>query len=309
MTLEQIRIFLTVAETLNMTQAARELHMTQSAVSAAISALETRHNILVFDRIGRGLNLSATGRIFLNEARALWAQAQQAARALDELAGLTRGTLTIAASQTVANYWLPRRLAYFASRYPDINITLTVGNTRNVAERVVEGMADIGFGEGEITHNSLIIRHIGGDHLSLYAAPHHPMIGKALTPQDLAQAHWIMRDTGSGTRATLETALDKIGIDLQRLSVLLELPSNEAVLAAVSNSNALTAVSEFAAAPHVAARTLCPLSFDLATRKFYSFCHKDRTASAALLAFLTSLDTTEYSSSSMTHVILKDVQG
>ena len=104
MTLEQLRIFVTVAETLNMTRAAEALHLAQPSVSAAVAALESRHGLRLFDRVGRGLELSAAGRTFLPEARAVLAAAQDAARALDDLAGLRRGTLALAASQTVATY-------------------------------------------------------------------------------------------------------------------------------------------------------------------------------------------------------------
>ena len=107
MTLEQLRIFIAVAEKQHVTQAARELNLTQSATSAAIAALETRYDVKLFDRIGRGIALTQTGRDFLVEARAVLARARAAAQVLNDLAGLKRGSLTIAASQTVANYWLP----------------------------------------------------------------------------------------------------------------------------------------------------------------------------------------------------------
>ena len=103
MTLEQLRIFIAVAEKQHVTQAARQLNLTQSATSAAIAALETRYGIKLFDRIGRGIVLTQTGRDFLNEAREVVARAKAAAQVLDDLAGLKRGSLTLAASQTVAN--------------------------------------------------------------------------------------------------------------------------------------------------------------------------------------------------------------
>src|SRR5207237_195076 len=84
--------------------------LTQSATSAAIAALEARYGIKLFDRVGRGIVLTQTGRDFLNEAREVVARAKAAAQVLDDLAGLKRGSLTLAASQTVANYCLPPRV-------------------------------------------------------------------------------------------------------------------------------------------------------------------------------------------------------
>ena len=94
MTLEQLRIFIAVAEKQHVTQAASELNLTQSATSAAIAALEARYGIKLFDRVGRGIVLTQTGRDFLVEARAVLARAKAAAQVLNDLAGLKRGSLT-----------------------------------------------------------------------------------------------------------------------------------------------------------------------------------------------------------------------
>ncbi len=150
MTLEQLRIFVAVAEKQHVTQAASELNLTQSATSAAIAALETRYGIKLFDRIGRGIVLTQTGREFLVEARAVLARAKAAAQVLNDLAGLKRGSLTIAASQTVANYWLPGRIQTFHTAYPGIDLHITIANTEQVARAVLQGSADLGFVEGEV---------------------------------------------------------------------------------------------------------------------------------------------------------------
>src|SRR3979490_1494741 len=113
MTLEQLAIFIGVPKKQHVTQAASELNLTQSATSAAIAALERRYGIKLFDRVGRGIVLTQIGRDFLNEARAVVARAKAAAQILDDLAGLKRGSLTLAASQTVANYWLAPPTAAF----------------------------------------------------------------------------------------------------------------------------------------------------------------------------------------------------
>ena len=107
MTLEQLRIFVAVAECEHVTQGARQLNLTQSATSAAVAALEERYATKLFDRIGRRIALTEAGWLFLKEAKAVLARASAAAKVLTDLADLTRGSLALAASQTVANYWLP----------------------------------------------------------------------------------------------------------------------------------------------------------------------------------------------------------
>jgi DNA-binding transcriptional LysR family regulator len=289
MTLEQLRIFVAVAEALHMTRAAERLHLTQSAVSAAIASLEERHSVRLFDRVGRHLELSDAGRTFLPEARSLILNARRADQTLDDLAGLKRGALAIAGSQTVFNYWLPVRAARFTERHPAIALTLIAGNTAQVAEAVRDGTADLGFVEGVVDEPRLSREKIATDRIAIYAAKKHPLAGKPLKPSDLSRATWILREEGSGTRAHFENTLRKKGIDPSSLKIVMSLPSNEAALAAVEDSAALTAVSTLAALPHIAAERLAQLRYDLPERNFELIAAKERSRSRAAMAFLEML--------------------
>ena len=155
MTLEQLRVFVCVAECEHMTRAAQTLNLTQSATSAAIAALEERHGVKLFDRIGRRIALTGAGRAFLAEARAVLARAATAEQTLADLAGLKTGALALAASQTVGSYWLPRRIAAFHARYPGVAVALRIGNTDAVAEMTRAGEVDLGFVEGEVDDPAL----------------------------------------------------------------------------------------------------------------------------------------------------------
>src|ERR1700694_2494412 len=150
MTLEQLRVFVAVAERQHVTRPSGMLNLAHSAVSAAIAALEARHGAKLFDRVGRGVELTEAGALFLVEARAVLARAEAAGRVLSELGNLTRGTLAVQASQTIANYWLPRHLVAFRHKYPGIDIRLTIGNTAQAASAVLKGAAELGFIEGMI---------------------------------------------------------------------------------------------------------------------------------------------------------------
>jgi DNA-binding transcriptional LysR family regulator len=280
MTLEQLRIFIAVAEKQHVTQAARELNLTQSATSAAIAALETRYDVKLFDRIGRGIALTQTGRDFLVEARAVLARARAAAQVLNDLAGLKRGSLTIAASQTVANYWLPCRVQTFHTAHPGIELRLSIANTEQVARAVHEGSADLGFVEGDVDDASLAISKVGGDSLVVVVGMKHPWVGRTkITPKDLLATAWVLREHGSGTRSMFEAALRKYGIRFSDLRVALELPSNEAVRAALESGDCATAISDLVVAQSLAAKTLHRVKIDLPRRSFYALRHKQRYAS------------------------------
>jgi DNA-binding transcriptional LysR family regulator len=205
MTLDQLRIFVAVAEHEHVTQAARDLNLTQSATSAAIAALEGRYATRLFDRIGRRIALTEAGRLFLIEAKAVLQRASAAETMLADLAGLKRGALSLAASQTVGNYWLPRMIHRYRSRYPGIALSLSLGNTETVAALVHDGAADLGFIEGEIDNPVLTVRPVAEDRLVLVVAPGHPWASKPpKSPEDFRSASWICRERGSGTRSILE---------------------------------------------------------------------------------------------------------
>lgn len=289
MTLEQLRIFIAVAERQHVTQAAGELNLTQSATSAAIASLETRYGIKLFDRIGRGIVLTQAGRDFLYEARGVVARAKAAEQILNDLAGLKRGSLTIAASQTVANYWLPARIQQFQAAHPGIDLRITIANTEQVTQAVHNGIADLGFVEGETSDPLLAVRKIEGDSLIVVVGRKHPWAGQTrIAPKSLTATGWILREPGSGTRSMFEAALGKFGLNISDLVIRLELPSNEAVRMTVESGDCATAISDLVVAQSLKAGTLHRVRIELPRRSFFVLRHKERYASQAQKALLAS---------------------
>lgn len=290
MTLEQLRIFVAVAERQHMTRAAQALNITQSAASAAIAALEARHDTRLFDRVGRGLVLTAAGRAFLPQARTVLARAADAAQLLDDLAGLKRGRIDIFASQTVGAYWLPPRLAAFSKANPGVELALAIGNTAQVTQAVLEGRAELGFVEGAVEAPSLQRRTIGADRLVMVTTPDHPLAtAGGFLIEELARHAWVRREAGSGTRSEFEQALRGLGLEPDSLPCSLALPSNEAILAAVSEGGLVAAVSELAARPLIARGQLRPVGPQLPPRPFELVTHPDRRLSRAAAALLDRL--------------------
>ena len=280
MTIEQLAIFIAVAERQHLTQGAAAVGLTPSAASAAIKALETFHAVRLFDRVGRRIELTRDGLAFLEEARQTLARVRQAEQALNDLGGLKRGTLDVMASQTVANYWLPARLLAFASAYPGIAVNFSAANTNEVAEAVISGAAELGIVEGHVDVPVLAARPIGRDRLVVVCVP----AGVPARPR-FSDFRWIMREPGSGTRAEFEAGAEKLGVDPATLNVALELPTNEAVLNAVLSSDCAAALSEMVVAPFVAAGRLAILPFQLPQRNFSLVYHRERRPSAAVKAF------------------------
>lgn len=286
MTLDQLRIFVAVADASTMTRAAELLHLSQPAVSAAIAALEGRHGSQLFDRVGRRLELSHAGRLFLPEARAVLARARDALQVLEDLAGLVRGEVRVAASQTVATYWLPPYLARFAVAQPGITLSMIDGNSAQAAAAVLAGEADIAIVEGQLDHPLIDKRIVGHDQLGLYAAMGHPLDGRPIGRTEMLDAIWVMREQGSGTRDHFAAVLPAHGLTIDDLDIRLELPSNGAVLAAVEGSTMIAPISDVAAAPRRKAGLIQRLDGSLPDRDFSLLLHRERHLSRAVGAFL-----------------------
>ena len=287
MTFEQLAIFVAVAEREHLTKAAAAINLTPSAVSASIRSLEQHYGVELFHRIGRRIELTDAGRIFLDEARKLLARSQSVELILSELGSLQRGSLNVFASQTIASYWLPPRLMEFHNRFPGIELQLTIGNTRTVADAVISGEADIGFVEGELDEPALAASIVAHDELVVVVGPSHPWAGKkALDVEDIRSGRWVMREVGSGTRSAFEETLNDLGIKAGTLDIVLVLPSNESILCALLTGSGAATVSRLAAEQYIESGRLCEVDFPAPAREFRLLRHKERHASKAALTLL-----------------------
>ena len=287
MTLDQLRIFVAVAERRNVTRAATVLGITQSAASAAIAALERRYGAKLFDRVGRGIELSETGRRFLPEARGVLNRATAAQAVLDDSSDLTAGSVAIAASQTIANHWLPQRLTSYHAQFPAVRLDVVIGNTSQVEAAVVEGRCDIGLVEGRVSNAAFVRRRVDQDRLVLVVSGDHELPQEhAPGRPDLRSVSWVVRETGSGTRAGLEDLAAAEGLTLNDLRIFLVLPSNEAICNAVESGAGATIISEHVVASAIARGLLKAATLALPPRDFVLLRHRGRHVAAATNALI-----------------------
>ncbi len=290
MTLDQLRVFIEVAEHSHVTRAAEALGMSQSAASAAIAALETSYRIKLFDRVGRGIQLTEAGRIFLREAHAVLDRASMARSVLHDLAGGAPSTVAIAASQTIATYWLPRRLAAFHAANPLVQLNVTIRNTHDVETAVVDGEVNLGLVEGPTEHPSLLRQQIDQDRLVLVVASNQPPLPVNVSGRlDLRAITWVVREAGSGTRRGLEDFALREGLSLDELNISLVLPSNEAIREAIEAGAGATVISRHVVASAIAARTLTAIPVELPPREYALLRHRDRHATLAQEALVVHL--------------------
>lgn len=233
MTLDQLEIFLAVAEHLHFTRAAEVLHLTQSSVSAAIQNIEAEYSVKLFDRIGRHIEITEAGRLLQAEAKKILDQVALTERGLRELNQLQRGELRIGSSINIGNYWLPEKMSRFKQRYPGITLKVTLGNAEEISAGTASGTFDLGLVTTEIKpefQHCLSQEVIGTNRLQIVVGRSHSWFGRSkVSLNDLRATNWIMRESGSGVQQVFEQALQKWGINPAQLNVVLVLSSSEMV--------------------------------------------------------------------------------
>ncbi|HAG83716.1 MAG TPA: LysR family transcriptional regulator [Cyanobacteria bacterium UBA12227] len=248
MTLEQLRIFLAVAEHLHFTRAAEELYITQPAVSAAIQNLEEQYGVKLFHRIGRHIEITEAGKLLQVEAQKILDQVTLTERGLRELNNLQRGELKLGSSLTIGNYWLPQKISQFKRQYPHISVDCTLANTEAICTGTATGQFDLGLVEGVVqpaVKNSLEEEVVGGDRLLIVVGQSHPWFErKEILLTELSITDWVMRESGSGTQQRFEETLQDWGIQPAELDIILVLNSGEMVKAVVESGVGATAISE-----------------------------------------------------------------
>ncbi len=233
---------------------AERLHVSQPAVTREIRELEDRLGVVLFDRLPRGVMLTDAGRLLFDYAAKIFALAGAAEGELRELAGIGSGHLKIGASNTLGVYLVPDLIARFNARYPRVTIDLTVTNT----ERVEAGLRDhafaLGFVEGPFDTAALHARPIGSDEVGVIASVRHPRAKARLEPAELVDQAVIMREPGSGTRAIVEEAYARLGLEI---APLMSISDTEAIKRMLVAQHAMAYLSVLSVRDEIARGDLC----------------------------------------------------
>lgn len=206
MTIRHFKIFIAVCETMNMTSAADKLFISQSAVSQAISELESHYCIKVFERISRKLYLTQAGEKLLSYARHIIIMTEKAEV---EMKALTEnGLIRIGASVTVGGNVLPNLVWNYKKISPSSEVQVIENNTEMIEKQIICDKLDIALVEGETTSPDIIVKPFMSDELVLISGANHRLSKKTLIePKELELEDFIIREKGSGTRKTFENVM------------------------------------------------------------------------------------------------------
>ncbi|MCB1857704.1 MAG: LysR family transcriptional regulator [Gammaproteobacteria bacterium] len=225
-TFQQLRLFEAVARNASFTLAAREVHLSQPAVSIQVKRLEELVDQRLFEQLGKRLYLTEAGREVYAACTDIFARMGNLEENLSELCGQVSGPLRIAVA-TTAKYFLPRYLGAFVRQFDRVRPQLKVTNRANILERMDENVDDLYIlgrppEERDVEKASFL-----EDELVFCASADHPLAGqKDITLEQIAGERLLFREQGSGTRRAFEQHFAELEIPVEPY---MELGSGEAI--------------------------------------------------------------------------------
>lgn len=252
---QQLLVFVTVADRQSFSRAAEELHMTQPAVSHYIQSLERTLGTRLLERNNKYVRLNKAGEIVYHHAREILGLYTRMHNLVGDLMNTPSGHLSIGASYTYGEYVLPHVIARLRGLYPLITPTVTIHNSRVIAELVANRQLDVGILEAEYVDDKMSVEPIADDRMYLIVAPGHRFARQEqVSPAELAQETWIVREEGSGTREATEKMFRQLQIAPAKL---MEFGSTQVIKESVEAGLGISLLSYWAIRKERKLGTLC----------------------------------------------------
>src|SRR6185437_5046196 len=256
LTMRQMRVFAAVARNLSFTRAARELHLTQPAVSQQIKLLEEDIGMPLFEQFGRKVHLAPAGTELLRYTEQAMELLRQAAESLSAMRGLKRGVLKLGAVST-AKYFAPSLLSAFTPAYPEVSIKFVVGNREEIIKQLAGNEIDLVIMGRPPRELETVAEPFAKHPLVIIASPSHPLAGRGrIKLAQLASESFIIREEGSGTRASMERVFRERAVPIR---VSMEVSSNETIKQSVMANMGIGFISSHTVGLELAAGKLVVL--------------------------------------------------
>ena len=283
-TLRQMRVFAAVAHNLSFTRAARELHLTQPAVSQQVKLLEEEVGLPLFEHIGRKVHLAPAGVELLRYTEQAMELLRQASESLSAMRGLKRGVLKLGAVST-AKYFAPSLLSTFTPAYPEVTIKFAVGNREEIIQQLASNEIDLVIMGRPPRELETVAEPFAKNPLVIIASPTHPLATRRrIKLSQLADEYFLIRESGSGTRASMERVFKERDVPFR---VSMEVSSNETIKQAVMADMGLSFISAHTVGLELAAGKLVIL--DVVglpiVRDWYVIHLRDKTLAPIPVAF------------------------
>jgi DNA-binding transcriptional LysR family regulator len=272
----RLKVFYTVAQTLNFNKAAEKLFISQPAVSKHIHELELHFGITLFNRKNKRISLTIEGEIVKQYAHNIFEQYQKLDFDLNLLKSKTAGSLRIGASTTIAQYIIPPVLAAFHKRFPEVTLNLYNANSLEIEQMLLAGSIDLGIVEGTNMNTDLRYLSFMKDEIVLVTSVKNKNSKKeTISIKDLGKLPLIMREEGSGTFDIIRKTLRNSGFDPTNLTVEMQLGSTEAIKNYLIHSNTFAFLSVYGIRTELSSDKLQIIDIkDLEINRMLSFAYK-----------------------------------
>jgi DNA-binding transcriptional LysR family regulator len=243
-----MNVFLTAAETENFSEAARQLHMTQPAVSMQVQSLEQRLGVNLFKRAGRRIQLSEAGETLVPMARDLVSMSLRIEETMQSLGGEVVGHLKIGCSTTAGKYILPQLVARFRRMNPRVQVTIHNSGRDQVMDMLCDGVTHISVISSLVSCRDAEFQPFFTDRAVLIVPTDHPWASRSVVePHQLCETDFILRDDTAGTRQVMVEGLLEHGIHIEDLNIVMVLGNAEAIEMAVEEGIGVSIVSRLVA--------------------------------------------------------------
>lgn len=239
----RLKVFQSVAKNLSFTKASQELFVSQPAITKHIQELEACYQARLFDRQGNKISLTEAGKLLLEHSERILDAYKRLEYEMHLLHGDYIGELKLGASTTIAQYVLPPLLGNFIRKFPQVNLSLLNGNSREIETALQEHRIDLGLVEGIFRLPNLKYTTFLDDELvAIVHAQSKLSLPDEITPEDLQHIPLVLRERGSGTLDVFERALLQHSIKLSSLNVMY-LGSTESIKLFLENTDCMGIVS------------------------------------------------------------------
>lgn len=240
----RLKVFVAAASTLSFTKCAKQMCISQPAVSKHIGELEAQYKTRLFIRNGSRLALTAAGEVMLQSAERILQEYRKMQYDVSLCGESVQGVLRLGASTTIAQYLLSAVLAKFTQRFPDVEVSLISGNSDQIEAALIAKTIDLGMVESVSRHKGLHYDRFMADELvAVVATGGRWSACDELSLDELCRTPIVVRENGSGTLDVVAQTLDSHGIKLSDLNIVMHLGSTESIKQFVENSDALAIVS------------------------------------------------------------------
>ncbi|MTD31124.1 LysR family transcriptional regulator [Planomicrobium sp. YIM 101495] len=287
----KLEIFVTTAEQKSFTRAAELMHLTPSAVSLSIKALEKKLEVKLFERTNKFVQLTTAGQAVFSHAKEILLKYDSMKTAIAELEPATNMPVSIGAAYTFGEYFLPGIIYAFSKRYPGITPDIVIQNSKSIAEGVHKQELDIGFiVEGEVGDLDVDIHLYTEEEMVLVAPPNHPLVKNSQVDRQLLEAEtWIIREEGSGTREVTDKLFAQLGIRPKRI---MSFGSSQTIKSSVALGLGVSYLSESTVRAETLDGTLSAIRLEDYPNKsrFHAVTHQSKFHSPSAQLFKEFLD-------------------